>query len=174
MPSLHPTLALLDYSGEMLMVFLLVLIFFGGEKLPEFARGLGKLIRDFKKAAAGVEEEIKRAMEEPKNEFKEIKRAMEEPKHDLEKIIAPPVFGTLDQLHEQDSPAVSPTVTAEPPPAQPTIGASAPAGPAAPATVEPAPPDATPAHGTTEHIHVTDTAKTPAAQPEAPPADQAK
>ena len=36
---------------------LIVLVLFGGQKLPEFARGLGKSIREFKKAAAGVEEE---------------------------------------------------------------------------------------------------------------------
>jgi Sec-independent protein translocase protein TatA len=34
-------------------------------KIPVFARGLGKAIREFKKATAGIEEEFKRAMEEP-------------------------------------------------------------------------------------------------------------
>ncbi len=61
-----PTLALLDMLGgsELLVIFLLVLVFFGGEKMPEFARGLGKAIREFKKAASGVEQEFKRALEE--------------------------------------------------------------------------------------------------------------
>jgi TatA/E family protein of Tat protein translocase len=58
--------ALFDVGGtEILMIMVVVLIFFGGEKLPEFARGLGKAIREFKKATAGIEEEFKRAMEEP-------------------------------------------------------------------------------------------------------------
>jgi sec-independent protein translocase protein TatA len=48
----------------MVLVFVLILVLFGGQKLPEFARGLGKSIREFKKAAAGVEEEFKRALEE--------------------------------------------------------------------------------------------------------------
>lgn len=66
MSSLLPTLALLDVGGgEMMLIFFIVLMLFGGQKLPEFARGLGKSIREFKKATAGVEEEIKRAMEEP-------------------------------------------------------------------------------------------------------------
>ena len=51
-------------GGEMVMILLVVLVLFGGEKLPGFARGLGKSIREFKKAAAGVEEEFKRALEE--------------------------------------------------------------------------------------------------------------
>ena len=49
---------------EMLMVLFIVLLLFGGEKLPGFARGLGKSIREFKKAASSVEEEFKRALEE--------------------------------------------------------------------------------------------------------------
>jgi TatA/E family protein of Tat protein translocase len=58
--------AFIDGLGgpEMMLIFVIVLVLFGGQKLPEFARGLGKSIREFKKAAAGVEEEFKRALEE--------------------------------------------------------------------------------------------------------------
>src|SRR3954463_3318112 len=49
---------------EMMLIFVIVLVLFGGQKLPEFARGLGKTMREFKKAAAGVEEEFKRALDE--------------------------------------------------------------------------------------------------------------
>lgn len=48
----------------MVLVFVIVLLLFGGQKLPEFARGLGKTMREFKKAASGVEEEFRRALEE--------------------------------------------------------------------------------------------------------------
>src|SRR5687767_12544180 len=60
------SLAFIDGLGgpEMVLIFVIVLVLFGGQKLPEFARGLGKSIREFKKAAAGVEEEFKRALEE--------------------------------------------------------------------------------------------------------------
>ena len=51
-------------GSEMVMILMIVLVLFGGEKLPGFARGLGKSIREFKKAASGVEEEFKRALEE--------------------------------------------------------------------------------------------------------------
>src|SRR6185436_8398769 len=58
--------AFIDGLGgpEMILIFVIVLVLFGGQKLPEFARGLGKTIREFKKAAAGVEEDFKRALEE--------------------------------------------------------------------------------------------------------------
>ena len=73
------SLAFIDGLGapEMVLIFVLVLVLFGGQKLPEFARGLGKSIREFKKAAAGVEEEFKRALEE------------DERKHALPKLVAP-------------------------------------------------------------------------------------
>lgn len=48
----------------MFVVFILVLLLFGGKKMPELARGLGKSIRDFKRAASGVENQIKRAIDE--------------------------------------------------------------------------------------------------------------
>lgn len=57
-------LAFLDVgTPELLLIFLAILILFGGQRLPELARGLGKSVREFKKASAGVEEEIKRAIE---------------------------------------------------------------------------------------------------------------
>lgn len=61
-----PCIAFLDGLGgsEIILIMVVVLIFFGGEKLPEFARGLGKAIREFKKAAGDVEHEFKRAMDE--------------------------------------------------------------------------------------------------------------
>lgn len=36
--------------GELIVILCIVLILFGGKKLPEFAKSLGKGIREFKKA----------------------------------------------------------------------------------------------------------------------------
>ncbi len=59
------TLAFLDGIGgmEMVLIFALSLMLFGGKKLPEVARGLGKAVREFKRAASGVEDEIRRAID---------------------------------------------------------------------------------------------------------------
>lgn len=46
-------------SGEILVILVVVLILFGGKKLPEFAQSLGKGIREFKKACYGEEDSIK-------------------------------------------------------------------------------------------------------------------
>lgn len=46
-------------TGEIILILLVVLILFGAKKIPELAQGLGKGIREFKKAMRDVEEEIK-------------------------------------------------------------------------------------------------------------------
>lgn len=47
-------------TQEVVMIMFAVLLLFGGEKLPELARGLGKGIREFKDASDGVKREIHR------------------------------------------------------------------------------------------------------------------
>lgn len=45
-------------TAELILILCVVLLLFGGKKLPEFARNLGKGIREFKKATQGIDEEI--------------------------------------------------------------------------------------------------------------------
>ncbi|MFQ6091812.1 MAG: twin-arginine translocase TatA/TatE family subunit [bacterium] len=45
--------------GELLIVLLVILLLFGAKRLPELARGLGKGIREFRRATSGIEDEIK-------------------------------------------------------------------------------------------------------------------
>ena len=47
-------------TPEMMVILFVVLLLFGGKKLPELARGLGKGIREFKDASDGVKREIHR------------------------------------------------------------------------------------------------------------------
>lgn len=48
-------------GGELLLILVFVLIFFGANKIPELARGLGKGIREFKDATNEIRSEIERA-----------------------------------------------------------------------------------------------------------------
>jgi len=45
--------------GELLIILLVVLIFFGPKKIPEMAQGIGKGMREFKKAVKGVEDDLR-------------------------------------------------------------------------------------------------------------------
>ncbi len=49
---------------EMFFVFMAVLLLFGGKKIPELMRGLGKGIREFNTARASIEGEIRDGMRE--------------------------------------------------------------------------------------------------------------
>jgi len=60
---MHLPLAFLD--GPVIWVVLfVVLLLFGGSKLPELARGMGKAKREFKKASEEVEDEVRNAVQE--------------------------------------------------------------------------------------------------------------
>lgn len=46
-------------AGEILLIVLVILILFGSKKIPELAQGIGKGMREFKKALNEVQEDIK-------------------------------------------------------------------------------------------------------------------
>jgi sec-independent protein translocase protein TatA len=52
---------------EMIVIMVVVLILFGGKKMPDFARGLGKTLKELRKATGEVEREFKRVMDEAEN-----------------------------------------------------------------------------------------------------------
>ena len=43
---------------EILVIALIVLVLFGGKKIPELMKGLGKGVKEYKKAMSSVEEEV--------------------------------------------------------------------------------------------------------------------
>lgn len=45
-------------AGEIIVIALIVLLLFGGRKIPELMRGLGRGVREFKDAQDGIKEEL--------------------------------------------------------------------------------------------------------------------
>lgn len=45
---------------EIIIIALVVLLFFGGKKIPELMRGLGKGVRSFKEGVKDMESEVKK------------------------------------------------------------------------------------------------------------------
>lgn len=55
-----PVLAIFGLGGpELIIVLVILLLLFGGSKLPSLAKGLGQSIKEFKKAASDTSEEPK-------------------------------------------------------------------------------------------------------------------
>lgn len=51
-------------ATELVLIFLVVLLLFGGNKIPELMRGLGRGIREFNSAKNQVEDEIRQGIRE--------------------------------------------------------------------------------------------------------------
>jgi sec-independent protein translocase protein TatA len=49
-------------APEILLIMLVILIFFGPKKIPDLARGLGKGLREFRKASQEIQEDIEKEL----------------------------------------------------------------------------------------------------------------
>jgi sec-independent protein translocase protein TatA len=59
------SILLFNFLGpEMLVVFFAILLLFGGKKIPELMRGIGKGIREFNAARSSIESELKEGMKD--------------------------------------------------------------------------------------------------------------
>ena len=54
-------------APEIIFIVLIVLLLFGGKKIPELMRGIGKGVRSFKEGMSDVEEEIKKPLDKENN-----------------------------------------------------------------------------------------------------------
>jgi sec-independent protein translocase protein TatA len=51
-------------ESEWLLILLVILLFFGGKKIPDLMRGIGKGVREFNDAKQHVKDEIEQGMKE--------------------------------------------------------------------------------------------------------------
>jgi sec-independent protein translocase protein TatA len=66
-------------GGEIIVVFLVFLLLFGSKKIPEFAKGLGKGLSEFKKATDDIKREINESTKEVTKEVNEVKKDLNAP-----------------------------------------------------------------------------------------------
>lgn len=67
-------------ATEIILILIVILIFFGARKIPELAQGLGKGMREFRKAAREIQDDIneeKRHINEPSSTRKTEKSSSE-------------------------------------------------------------------------------------------------
>ena len=51
-------------TGEIILIVAVILLLFGGRKIPELMRGLGKGVKSFKQGMNEVEDELKKPLDE--------------------------------------------------------------------------------------------------------------
>lgn len=64
---IHPVLLGMLGTNEIIIILVIVLLLFGGRKIPELMRGLGKGVREFNDAKSNVKREIEENANEIKN-----------------------------------------------------------------------------------------------------------
>jgi sec-independent protein translocase protein TatA len=66
-------------AGEILLIVVFILIFFGPRKIPEIAQGLGKGIREFRKATREIQDVVEKEVSEVKEvgQIKEVREIKE-------------------------------------------------------------------------------------------------
>jgi sec-independent protein translocase protein TatA len=57
-------------GGEIFVILLVVLLFFGSKGIPQVAKGLGRGMREFRDAMNGIEREIRQETDKVKDEVK--------------------------------------------------------------------------------------------------------
>lgn len=68
---LQPILLGMIGTNEIIIILVIVLLLFGGRKIPELMRGLGRGVREFNDAKTNVKKEIEESTGDIKNSVKE-------------------------------------------------------------------------------------------------------
>lgn len=68
---------------EIFIILLVVLLLFGANKIPEIARGLGKGMQEFRKAADDIKREMNNHTNDIKKDFKELDDDIKKTQDDL-------------------------------------------------------------------------------------------
>jgi sec-independent protein translocase protein TatA len=77
---MSPVLLFLDNlgGGEVFIIVLVILLFFGSKRIPELARTLGKGMRELRDATNGIQREIQQSANEITKEAKDVTKELEE------------------------------------------------------------------------------------------------
>ena len=68
-------LSALPGGGELLLLLLLILILFGPRRLPDFARSLGRILAELRRAADDFKEQLMSAERQIDDDIKSVKEA---------------------------------------------------------------------------------------------------
>ena len=76
-------------AGELVVILLVIVMFFGADKIPEMARGLGKGMRQFKDATGSIQREIEKSITESERAANVATPTTEAPKPETPQVKPP-------------------------------------------------------------------------------------
>ncbi|MCX6161664.1 MAG: twin-arginine translocase TatA/TatE family subunit [Ignavibacteriae bacterium] len=62
-------------TPEIILIAIVILVLFGAKRIPDLMHGIGKGVKEFKKATSSIEDEIKDAGREPEKKTPETKNS---------------------------------------------------------------------------------------------------
>lgn len=94
-----PVLLFLDFGGgEIIIILLVILIVLGPDKIPEFAKKAGQVMRYVKNATDDIKKEINKETEEVKKPFKNAYKSASSFSDKAQKSMN----ATLDDIHREE------------------------------------------------------------------------
>lgn len=80
-------LVLFISGGEIMVLVLAILLFFGADAIPGFARTVGKVMREFRKATDDIKQEFETHTSDIKNDFNKLSDKVETGTSDIKRKI---------------------------------------------------------------------------------------
>ena len=99
-------------TPELILIFIIALIFVGPRRLPEVAREIGKILSDLRKMSQEFTTDLTRELEAPAKELAEMKQALEAPVKELTEMkqeLEAPAKEPTEMKQELEAPAKEPT-----------------------------------------------------------------
>ena len=100
---------------ELVLIFVVILVVIGPDKLPQYARKFGAAMREFRKASADVTQEIRENVIDPLEEAQAPLREAMEPLEDLDRSLKADVKSVENDLNSigKNKPKTAPAAQAE-------------------------------------------------------------
>lgn len=83
--------------GEIVLLFLVVLMLFGSKKIPDLARGLGRGMNEFRRAADDIKREFSQSAEEIRDDLSEMENNIRQNSHEI-RDMAKDVYQEADDV----------------------------------------------------------------------------
>jgi sec-independent protein translocase protein TatA len=104
-----------DIGGsELILIMVVILIFFGANKIPELARGLGKGIREFKDASSEIRNEFENAGQARPNQYPPQQQPYNQPQYGHVPPITPSAYEPVHPVYNAADGVNSPAAATVP------------------------------------------------------------